>query len=386
MEYTFEVLCHIWSARLDLYHWLESKEGGVTLNGEKVIISSLVILVMFTMSGCWDTRDINHRVMPVVLGISKEEEEYKAYLQIPMPQQDAIQTKVVTGVGETINEVVDNISTNMESSVDLLQVKVVVVDRDFAEEGMKDLISGIMRSRDVSAKAMIAICDDDIEKFFRSMENNTSPQGTSLLDFFEKNSGWDPQIALTRVWQVYRSIHSYTRDVAIPMLHRGETTLVEHVGSGIIKNGRMVEEINNNETLLYNAFNGESTQGKIEVINKGSVLILGNKMKYESKMNGDTPQLRSTISLDVMILETKGSPSRKMIEKELERTLSTRLNNMYTKLRESEADILGLGQLFRKEIPRENLKDWRTKYYRELSSDFIVDVKIRNSGNLKSPS
>jgi spore germination protein KC len=355
------------------------------LKGGKVIVCSLVILVMFTMSGCWDTRDINHRVMPVVLGISKEGEKYKVFLQIPLPQKDTIQTKVVTGVGETINEIVDDISTNMESSVDLLHVKVIVIDRHFAEEGTKDLIAGIMRSRDVSSKAMVAICDDDIEQFFWSMEKNTSPQGTSLLDFFEKNAGWDPQIALTRVWQVYRSIHSYTRDVAIPMLRRGETTLVEHVGSGVIKNGRMVEQIDNNETLLYNAFNGESTQGKIEVTNKGSVLILGNKMDYTSNVKDDTPFLRSKISLNVMILETKGSPSRKMIEKELEKILSDRLNNMNKKLQESEADILGLGQLFRKEIPRMDLEDWRSKYYRELSTDFIVDVKIRNSGNLKGP-
>ncbi|WP_262371805.1 Ger(x)C family spore germination protein [Rossellomorea aquimaris] len=351
---------------------------------KKAVIWLFLLLLVFMMSGCWDTRDINHRVMPVVLGISKDSDQYKVFLQIPHPQQDVIQTKVVIGFGETINEVVDNISADMESSVDLLHVKVIVIDRHLAEEGVKDLISGIMRSRDVSSKALVAICNDDINQFFKSMEKNTSPGGTTLLDFFEKNAGWDPQIALTRVWEVYRSIHSYTRDVAIPMLRLGETTLVDHVGSAVIKNGRMVEEINANETLLYNAFNGESTQGKIEVLNEGSVLILGNTIEHTSEVQKE-PFLYTKIKLDVMILETKGDPTEKMIEKGLEKLLTDRLNKMFSKLQKSEADILGLGQFFRKEIPRMDLKEWRSKYYQNLSTDFVVDVDIRNSGNLKNP-
>ncbi|PLR68598.1 hypothetical protein CYJ36_06390 [Bacillus sp. UMB0893] len=62
------------------------------------------------------------------------------------------------------------------------------------------------------------------------------------MDFFEKNAGWDPRIDLTWVWQVYRSIHSYTRDVAIPMISLGETTLVK-LRSAVIKNGKLVEVI-----------------------------------------------------------------------------------------------------------------------------------------------
>ncbi|MGM0866496.1 MAG: Ger(x)C family spore germination protein [Bacillota bacterium] len=352
---------------------------------KKAVIWLFLLLIVFMMSGCWDTRDINHRVMPVVIGISKDSDQYKVFLQIPHPQQDIIQTKVVIGVGETINEIVDNISADMESSVDLLHVKVIVIDRHLAEEGVKDLISGIMRSRDISSKAMVAICNDDIDQFFESMETKTSPRGTTLLDFFEKNAGWDPQVALTRVWEVYRSIHSYTRDVAIPMLRLGETTLVDHVGSAVIKNGRMVEEINANETLLFNAFNGESTEGKIEVLNEGSVLILGNTMEHASEVQEGNPFLYSKIKLDVMILETKGDPSQKMIEKGLEKLLTGRLNKMFSKLQNSEADILGLGQFFRKEIPRMDLKEWRSKYYQNLSTDFVVDVDIQNSGNLKNP-
>ncbi|MCT2537103.1 Ger(x)C family spore germination protein [Aquibacillus koreensis] len=356
------------------------------MNIKKSKIYILLVMLLLLTSGCWDNRDINHRVMPVVLGVSKEsEEEYKAYLQVPILQEDGIKTQIITGVGKTINEIVDKTSANLESNVDLLHIKVIVIDRAFAEEGVKDLISGIMRSREIPSKALVAICEEDMDEFFKKMSQVELSDGTALLDYFEKNAGWNPQIALTRVWHVYRSIHSYTKDVAIPIIRLGESTLIEQAGSAVIKNGAMLDEINSDETLLYNAFQGMSAHGKIEVLDEGSVLILDNGLNFASRLENELPILTLELQLEVMILEVKGDPTIEKIEKELEKLLKPRFENMITKLKDSEADILGIGQLFRKEIPRAQLKDWRSKYYPNLKFNLTVDVTIQNSGNLKEP-
>jgi Ger(x)C family germination protein len=353
---------------------------------KKATTITIISLLVFTLSACWNNKDINHRVMPVVMGVSMEGDEYKVFLQIPQPSKDTIQTKIVKGTGKTINHAVDKINTDMESSVDLLHLKVIIIEEKFAQKGVKDLISGFMRSRDVSPKAIVAICDDDFDRFFSRMSKSTEAEGTALLDFFEKNAGWTPEIALTRVWQVYRSIHSYTQDVAIPILSLGKkNTLVDQIGSAVIKNGKMVEQIDSDETLLFNAFNDESTQGKIEVTDAGTVLILGNTMVHESKFLNERSFLNSKIKLKVMLVETKGNPPTESIKKELETLLKRRFNVMFTKLQKSEADILGLGQYFRNKIPRKELKHWRSEYYPELSMDFQVYVDIQNEGNLITP-
>ena len=323
--------------------------------------------------------------MPVVLGVSKAEDEYHLYLQIPIPLRDTISTRIVTGQGKTVNQAVDKISRDMESSVDLLHVKVILIHKRMAQEGVKDFIAGIMRSREVSPKAMVAISDDDLETFFAKIKNSTEPEGTNLYDFFEKNAGWSPQLALTRIWHLYRSIHSYTRDVPIPILRTGNTTLVELAGSAVIKNGKMVEEISPDETLLYNAFYGESTTGKIEVLDRASVMILDNKINHESTIKAGIPHLKSMLQLNVMVLETIGNPTNDQIKRDLNMLLTNRFNNMVKKLQESEADILGIGQLFRRHIPRNELKQWRTRYFPEMYCDFEVKTDIQNTGNLKGP-
>ncbi|WP_241773259.1 Ger(x)C family spore germination C-terminal domain-containing protein [Bacillus sp. LL01] len=159
--------------------------------------------------------------------------------------------------------------------------------------------------------------------------------------------------------------------------------MCEFVGGAVIKNGKMVGMIDSDETLLYNAFNNESNQGKIEVLNQGSVMILGNKMKHESKMINGKPHFHSEISLRVIVLETNGTPSREEIKEELTTLLLERYNKMFTKIQSSEADILGLGQFFRIKLSREELKKWRTNYYPELIYKQDIKINIQNEGNLK---
>lgn len=103
--------------------------------------------------------------------------------------------------------------------------------------------------------------------------------------------------------------------MAIPLIVTGETTTYKQVGSAVIKNGKMVDQISNDETLLFNAFNNESTHGQIEVLNHASVMIIGNSMDHQTGMTDKQPVLQSRINLKVVVLETRGKTSSAMIKK-----------------------------------------------------------------------
>jgi Ger(x)C family germination protein len=343
----------------------------------------MLLFMALTLSACWDNRDINHRSLPVTMGVSYKDQIYKVFLEIPEPVENTTRIRIISGTGKTITQAVDSISMDMESSVDLLHLKLIVFEKKYAQQGVNDSISGFIRSRDISPKAIVVICDEDLDNFFPTIQKAMEPEGTTLYDCFEKNAGWNPQVALTRIWQVYRSIHSYTRDVAIPILKSGNNTVIEHLGSAVIKNGKMVDQISSDETLLFNAFNGESTQGKIEVMDHASVLIVNNTMKTESKLMDNRPSLISKLNLKVSLLETRGNPSNELIKKELDALLTERFNRMLTKIQIKEADILGLGQFFRNKIPRDHLRHWRSEYLPNLKMDFQVHIVIQNEGNLK---
>jgi spore germination protein KC len=354
------------------------------MNSIKFTLQILVTLgLVVTLSGCWDNKDINHRTLPLVMGITKQDDEYKVMLQTPELDQSTIKLRMISQTGKTISQAVDKISMNKEKQVDLLHIKVILIERKVAEQGMKDIVSGFMRNGEISLKAYVAICDEDISKFLSGETKTTVPKGAFVYDFFEKNAGWNPQIARAQIWQIYRSIYSYTNDIAIPLVKSGQNSPCEYIGSAVIKNGAMVQQISSDETLLYNAFNKESTQGKIEVMDHASVLIVSNSMKHNTEFVDNKPYMNTRINLKVVILETKGNPSQSLVLQELETLISERFQILFSKIQKSEADILGIGQRFRTKIPRKELQHWRTEYYPQLKMDLQFHTDIQNEGLIK---
>lgn len=344
------------------------------------LVTGLFFLIIMILSGCWNYKDINHRELPVAMGVSKVEDQFQVFLKIPMTKNNEVKMKVLSAKGETISKAVDIISRNIESSVDLLQIKIILIEKGTAEEGMEDIISGFVRSRDISNNTLVAICDEDIEKFL-----SKTLEETNFYDFFEKNAGWTPEIIITRVWQVYRGFHSYTQDVAIPLLKSDENAPLKQVGSAIIKKGKMVGQLSSEESLLINAFNGESVKEKVQVMDHGTVMIKSNTVQYRSAMKNKLPTMNTKINLKVAILETKGNATEELLKTELETELTNLFNQMFTKIQDSEADILALGQFFRDELSRDELKNWRSDYYPNVEMGIQFEIDIQSEGFLKSP-
>jgi|GEM_PF-2800439 len=88
--------------------------------------------------------------------------------------------------------------------------------------------------------------------------------------------------------------------------------------------------------------------------------------------------------LKVTILDSRGHPTEAQTNEKLEELLTLRLNKLFRKTQKEQADILALGQYFRKHLTREQLQDWRAGYYPNLDFKLRVTTVIENRGNLKS--
>ncbi|MBB6735302.1 Ger(x)C family spore germination protein [Cohnella zeiphila] len=339
--------------------------------------------MLIVLCGCWDIRDINHRALPIAMGLENKEGIYRIHLLIPQNTQSSSSVRIVSDKGSTINEIIDRISKDLELEVDLMHLKVIVFDRTFAERGLGDSVSSFMRSRDIASKTIAAISDESIGSLFQTLKSTSTTGGLEIYNFFEKNAGWSPQLAQTRIWQIFQSLHSFTKDVAVPIIKSGESTTMTSTGSAVIKNGKMVGRITPEETLLFNAFNGLSAQGKIEVMNHAAVVIDTDRLSHHSSVKGGRAVLNSRINLKVTVLETKGSPTTAMVKQELEQLLTQNFERMFARLQAEGADILGVGQFFRNRIPRDRLANWRTDYYPRMKLNLTFHTVIEDEGLLK---
>lgn len=342
---------------------------------------TLLIFFMSTilLSGCWDIKDINKRSIPLVMGISKEDDkEYKLTLQIPIPKNEEQISRVVTEKGESVATVLDQIRANTENAADFTQIRLIVIQKNLAQnqKELKVLIKFLMGSEEIPSRALVAITDENVEKVLSNINDKLGVNATSLYDYFNKGTDWAPELFSTSIWEMYRSLFLSTKDIAVPAVRSGKDTVLIFEGSEIFKNGEMVDRISPEESQLINVFQDKNVKGKIESLGFASIMVTNSSIQNKTSMIKNKPQVSSNLNLRIHILERDEEITNSMIIKEIEKLMEKRFYDLLKKTQESHADIFGFGQQFQHLISTHELKEWRNKYYPKLKVNFKVEAKL----------
>ncbi|MGP9043958.1 Ger(x)C family spore germination protein [Cytobacillus kochii] len=341
-------------------------------------IITLMFLVIF-LSGCWDIKDIDKRVLPLVMGITKvNNDEYRVTVQIPITKKDGEISRVVTSVDKNVSSALGQIRTNSENAVDFSHVRLVVIEKDLSDNKgeLIKLVTFLMTSKEISTNAQLAFTDVPIEELLSNINKKLGVDSTSLYDFFNKGAGWAPQILSTRIWEVYRSLYSYTQDISVPIVDYGKDTVLNYKGAAALKKGELTQELNPNETQLLKLFQNKNAKGKIEDVGFASVMVTRSAIENKIFIKNNKPLVSSDLNFKIDILERKEDITNNQIKKELEKLIEKRFNSMFDNAQENNIDIFGFGQYFRDEIPYDDLKNWRERYYPELKVDFKVHASM----------
>lgn len=344
-------------------------------------LNKLLIVFMSTilLSGCWDIKDINKRSIPLVMGISKEDdEEYRLTLQIPLPKNDAQISRIVTGKGKTVASVLDQIRTNTENAVDFSAIRLIVFQKNLTQnqQEFKVLIKFLMGSEEIPSRALVAITDDNVEDVLSNINDKLGVHATSIYDFFNKGAGWAPELFSTSIWELYRSLFLSTKDITVPAVRSGKNTVLTFEGSEIFKKGKNVERISPEQSQLINLFQNKNVKGKIESLGFASIMVTNSSIKNKTSMNSNKPQVSSDLNLRIHILERKEGITNNMIIKEHEKLTEKRFYHLLKQTQRSHTDIFGFGQQFQHLISYHELKNWRDEYYPNLKVNFKVHTNM----------
>lgn len=345
-------------------------------NRYRVIMACLSLIFL---CGCWDIKNIDQRALPVVAGISLEnDKELKVTLQIPIPDQKKNKSRIVTGTGESVSSILGKLRMNSEKAIDYSHIRLIIFHDNLAQnkEQLSEIIKYLLKSKELPSRVLVAITDDQIEELLPNINDKLGVNATSIYDYFNKGAGWTPDISEVRIWEVYQSLFSYTKDIAMPIVSSGEDTVLKYKGSAVMSNGKIIERISPDESLLINFFQKRTTNGKVESMDLASVMITGSSIKLKTSMNRDIPQVSSLASFKIRILERKEGVSDHLIEKELEKIIEKRFKHVFEQSQKNHADVFGFGQYFRHHISFIELKDWREKYYPKLDVDFRVHASL----------
>ncbi|MGG1519380.1 Ger(x)C family spore germination protein [Paenibacillus oryzisoli] len=343
----------------------------------------LLCASMLMLTGCWNIKDVNHRVLPIIMGVSYgKTAKYRVYIQLPLPISRGLNSKVYYKEADTISKALTDIDTDIESGIDFMHLQLIVFDRQVAQDGIRKEIAFIMRSQHMPTKALLAVTSEDIGEFLNHTGKAIQTDGNALLNFFNKNAGWSPEINLVYLWEMFGAIHSDTQDVSIPILRSGKSTMMEFIGSAVMSKDKMKDEIVKEQSLLVNLFE-ELFQGSvIQVTHQASVSIMKCQNHIHTAWDGDRPVLRMRMELGLHLIENNGEQSVEQIETEFSKDMENRYQALFRQLKAARSDVLGTGQYFRGKLPFERLPDWREVYYPRLLTEIEIKSRITNIGDI----
>lgn len=136
----------------------------------KVVIFDLLIIIVFTLTGCWDAVDINKKDLVTTVIIGKSGEDYTFHLEIG--NSSAVGSRedgeaepknfiVVDSSGETLADTREDLELKLCKPLYLGTVYILVVTRDLVKEGIGEYMYRLRNMKEYRKALNLVITSED---------------------------------------------------------------------------------------------------------------------------------------------------------------------------------------------------------------------------------
>ncbi|WP_152655632.1 Ger(x)C family spore germination protein [Oceanobacillus sp. CFH 90083] len=350
----------------------------------KKIIIALFIVVF--LSGCWDSRDINYRSMPILMGVTKDEELFHVYMIIPVSVvSEQRNLAKVDGKGATIVDAIEQLKKKIETTIDLEHIGYIVFDEELGKQGIEKMVKTFMRMRDMPSTPSVAFVKEDMNDYIEMMISTFEEVGVPIFGFLEKQTGWEiynPEVSL---WEVYRGIYSYTTDIAIPIISSNQDLATGYFGAAVLKEGKIIDTLSSMEVMLMNLLNNENViKTFVNINDTTNVELVDRSVEYDYSFKGEEIDLTIKVEFIMIVSEADDHLTGEDIQKKFEEKMKKDMLQMIKKLQDKHVDVLGIGNRMRKNYTNAELEKFLDEIYPNINVDVEVNAVIENNGKIRN--
>ena len=390
---------------------------------KKFFIILILIVFIFPLCGCYDTRGIETLAYVVALGIDKgTNNTYKLTLQIALLSQDnsSSQSNTSTVIAvecSTVDSGISLINSYISKQINLSHCKAVIISETLAYEGVSECLFPLINNTQIRPDCNIIISRSDAYDFLQnskptlesisaryyelilnSSEYTAYTQNLYLSDFYTDMISTTTQATAILGGINAEKINTSQNKVATALdgdYKAGETPVetknhVENMGLAVFHGDKIVGELNNIETLCHMLTINRLKNATITMPNPFNFennisLYIGlgkNTKKYVYFVNG-TPYIKCDFYVvgNVLTLDNTLDLTNNEVIKTLEEYASSYLQQniseyLYKTSKEFKSDIANFGSIV---LPRYLTwdkwiaSDWLNNYQNAF---FDVNVKV----------
>lgn len=333
---------------------------------------------------------------------------------------------VITVESPSIYAAMNMVNTFVGRRLSLMHAKGIIFSEEMAKDGtMAQFIPALTQFRETRGTAFLAVSKGAPEAVLEEMKPLLEANPAKYIELLASNSsytGFIPAIQLQEFYNAtkvegiapvsilfseadnilppkdqrghYRQEGAYT---AGQMATKGGVAL-EAMGAAAFREGKMVGELNGNETTIHAMFRGKFDTGVFSIedpLSPGDIISMSvfaaRKPSIKVSLSDQGPVIDTKLSLEGNVLGVTSTIDyalpeyRPVLENAFAEVIQKQAMSLVKRSQqEFRVDIMGFGTKARRMVGTE--KEWHQLNWRQLYLDakvqVAVDYKIRRTGNL----
>ncbi len=295
-----------------------------------------LFLCLFFLCGCSGSKEIDDRAYVTAIGIdSTEENTFNITFVTAIPANINSESgggkpvSFSTVNAENIFTAGEKISSKLNRKTDFSHCKLIAFSQEIASKDLNYFKKTLLNEKSFRPNTLIAVTKGETSDFFKNSSSafEANPAKYFELMFNSHNTANSVSCSLKDF--------SGGRENILPLAYDGAID-----GCVIIKNGKAVSTLNNDEVILYKILSGKYNNGYIDFSEENATLFLNQEKAPDIKISANN-KLKINITLHLtgeLIAEDKTLSHEKFINEIKKKCL----NFLYYTSKEINCDVLNI--------------------------------------------
>lgn len=370
---------------------------------KKVILASISLILLISITGCWNYSEVDDISIIAGVGIDKGEKEGELAVTVEIVDtkegSKSSQTgfKMLTLSGKTIFDIVRGMISITGKKLFWSHSKAIVISEEVAREGVIKVVDWYNRDTETRSDVYIFVSKEKTAQEVISLSSVTeSIMAYALAQQMrsEKNVNTAPVV---EIWDFVDKLEASGEFAMAPLIYIHEQNKIKNArvsGTAIFNMDKMVGTINGEETK-YMLFTKDQIKGGVLPLNDEqgkpafSLEILSNKTKVKPVWIDGKLQMQihteTQVALDEVMApeEFNNIGSKDVLEKRAGKELQQRILSVIHRVQKDyHADVFGFGELVHERMPLtwKKVKENWGQQFSELDVVVNSNVIIKSSG------
>lgn len=347
----------------------------------KAIVLFLLFACLVALVGCTRTRIVDKLSIIHVFGFDLNSKgDLNGTVLIPEYTKSKGSNKI-----EYLEEDADvaalltpKMGTHTSTPVELAKTRVLVLGKDYAEVGVRDVVDRILVNPKIGTNIQIVTSTHSAKETLKALKK----QGDLTLADEIKHNMTGQLIPYMNLHIFLNHFYGYGMDPYVPMITIGNNGRIKVDQIGIFKDDKFMLHLNEEQTFLFSVLEDYRTQAMFEIdLQNGdrqdAIIVQGFRSRNKWDWVKSKQELNLTMNLIWTIVHRPnrydlGNPQDiASLKKIIAKDIKTDVEDLIKTLQEKGVDPLGIGNIVRSQD-----KNWNEEAFYELYPSLPVNINV----------